>query len=208
MLIAKKTVCWFSHLWPLKTKLNQNESFARMCRKFCAITSSFAARPGNVETPVWPDLRPTTFTLASFKKIYQLFFQITLRNILLRFSFPHSFIQRQIPLFLDTLQWPLSNSCHPSPVKYVLISFGKAFPRMTRPSNQLRIIFFQIWHRAPGAIMIMQKEKRNQTFVLWQRVFHNQFDLPNKRIRLSKWFDERCLIERQWGIEKVNTCVQ
>ena len=79
-------------------------------------------------------------------------------------GFPHSFIQRQIPLFLDTLQWPLSNSCHPSPVKYVLISFGKAFPRMTRPSNQLRIIFFQIWHRAQGAIMIMQKEKRNQAF--------------------------------------------
>ena len=165
MLIAKKKqFAVFSHLWPLKTKLNQNESFARMCRKFCAITSSFAARPGNVETPVWPDLRPTTFTLASFKKFYQLFFQITLRNILLRFSFPHSFIQRQIPLFLDTLQWPLSNSCHPSPVKYVLISFGKAFPRMTRPSNQLRIIFFQIWHRAPGPIMIMQKEKRNQAF--------------------------------------------
>ena len=37
-------------------------------------------------------------------------------------------------------------------------------PRMTRPSNQLRIIFFQIWHRAPGPIMIMQKEKRNQAF--------------------------------------------
>ena len=105
-----------------------------MCRKFCAITSSFAARPGNVETPVWPDLRPTTFTLASFKKFYQLFFQITLRNILLRFSFPHSFIQRQIPLFLDTLQWPLSNSCHPSPVKYAPISFGKAFPDSTQQS--------------------------------------------------------------------------
>ena len=53
-------------------------------------------------------------------------------------------------------------------------------------------------------------KRRNATklFVLWQRVFHNQFDLPNKRIRLSKWFDERCLIEKQWGIEKVNTCVQ
>ena len=54
-------------------------------------------------------------------------------------------------------------------------------------------------------------KRRNATklFVLWQRVFHNQFDLPNKRIWLSKWFDERCLIERQWGrIEKVNTCVQ
>ena len=140
-----------------------------MCRKFCAITSSFAARPGNVETPVWPDLRPTTFTLASFKKIYQLFSKLytlfqkhsfALHNI----SFPQSFIQRQILLFVDTLQWPLSNSCHPSPVKYAPISFGKSFPRMTRPSNQLRIIFFQIWHRAPGAIMIMQKEKRNQVF--------------------------------------------
>ena len=140
-----------------------------MCRKFCAITSSFAARPGNVETPVWPDLRPTTFTLASFKFFinlfpnYLLFFpkhSFALHNI----SFPQSFIQRQILLFVDTLQWPLSNSCHPSPVKYAPISFGKAFPRMTRPSNQLRIIFFQIWHRAPGAIMIMQKEKRNQVF--------------------------------------------
>ena len=140
-----------------------------MCRKFCAITSSFAARPGNVETPVWPDLRPTTFTLASLKICYQLVSKLytlfqkhsfALHNI----SFPQSFIQRQILLFVDTLQWPLSNSCHPSPVKYTPISFGKAFPRMTRPSNQLRIIFFQIWHRAPGAIMIMQKEKRNQAF--------------------------------------------
>ena len=33
-------------------------------------------------------------------------------------SFPQSFIQRQILFFLDTLQWPLSNSCHPSIVKY------------------------------------------------------------------------------------------
>ena len=119
-----------------------------MCRKFCAITSSFAARPGNVETPVWPDLRPTTFTLASFKILYQLFSKLhslfpkhpfALHDI----SFPQSFIQCQILLFLDTLQWPLSNSCHPSPVKYAPISFGKAFPRMTRPSNQLRIIFFK-----------------------------------------------------------------
>ena len=140
-----------------------------MCRKFCAITSSFAARPGNVETPVWPDLRPTTFTLASFKICYQLVSKLytlfqkhsfALHNI----SFPQSFIQCQILLFVDTLQWPLSNSCHPSPVKYAPISFGKSFPRMTRPSNQLRIIFFQIWHRAQGAIMIMQKEKRNQAF--------------------------------------------
>ena len=129
---------------------------ARMCRKFCAITSSFAARPGNVETPVWPDLRPTTFTLASFKILYQLFSKL------------HSLFPKH-PFALHDIsfpQWPLSNSCHPSPVKYAPISFGKAFPRMTRPSNQLRIIFFQIWHRAPGAIMIMQKEKRNQTFVL------------------------------------------
>ena len=143
-----------------------------------------------------PSHWPLLWFCINFFPNYTFFFpkhSFALHNI----SFPQSFIQRQILLFVDTLQWPLSNSCHPSPVKYAPISFGKAFPRMTRPSNQLRIIFFQIWHRAPGAIMIMQKEKRNQTFVLWQRVFHNQFDLPNKRIRLSKWFDERYLIERQ-----------
>ena len=166
MLIAKKKqFAVFSHLWPLKTKLNQNESFARMCRKFCAITSSFAARPGNVETPVWPDLRPTTFTLASFKKFYQLFFQITLRNILLRFmtSVFHSHSSSANSFFsLIPYNGPFQIvatlvlwSMHPSLLEK---------PFLTRPSNQLRIIFFQIWHRAPGPIMIMQKEKRNQAF--------------------------------------------
>ena len=110
-----------------------------------------------------PSPWPLSKFVINFFPNYFLFFpkhSFALHNI----SFPQSFIQRQILLFVDTLQWPLSNSCHPSPVKYAPISFGKAFPRMTRPSNQLRIIFFQIWHRAPGAIMIMQKEKRNQAF--------------------------------------------
>ena len=155
---------------------------------------------------------PSHWPLSKFSSIFfpncTLFFpkhSFALHNI----SFPQSFIQRQILLFVDTLQWPLSNSCHPSPVKYAPISFGKAFPRMTRPSNQLRIIISKSGTEHREQLWSCKRRNATKLFVLWQRVFHNQFDLPNKRIWLSKWFDERCLIERQWGrIEKVNTCVQ
>lgn len=185
-----------------------------MCRKFCAITSSFAARPGNVETPVWPDLRPTTFTLASFKKIYQLFFpNYTLfsRNILLRFitSVFHNHSSNVKSFFsLIPYNGPFQIvatlvlwSMHPSLLE-------KPFLEWLDPAISWESFSSKSGTEHQEQLWSCKRRNATKLFVLWQRVFHNQFDLPNKRIRLSKWFDERCLIDRQWGIGKVNTCVQ
>ena len=48
-------------------------------------------------------------------------------------------------------------SMHPSLLE-------KPFLEWLDPAISWESFFFQIWHRAPGAIMIMQKEKRNQAF--------------------------------------------
>ena len=139
---------------------------------------------------------------------YLLFFpkhSFALHNI----SFPQSFIQCQILLFVDTLQWPLSNSCHPSPVKYHPSLLEKPFLEWLDPAISWESFSSKSGTEHQEQLWSCKRRNATKLFVLWQLVFHNQFDLPNKRKRLSKWFDERCLIERQWGrIEKVNTCVQ
>ena len=179
-----------------------------MCRKFCAITSSFAARPGNVETPVWPDLRPTTFTLASFKKFYQLFSKLHSETFFCASVF-HTHSSNVKSLF------SLIPYNGPFQIVATLVLWSMYSSLLEKPFLEWLdpAISWESFSSKSGTEhrdQLWSCKRRNATklFVLWQRVFHNQFDLPNKRIRLSKWFDERCLIERQWGIEKVNTCVQ
>ena len=139
---------------------------------------------------------------------YPLFFpkhSFALHNI----SFPQSFTQRQILLFLIPYNGPFQIvatlilwNIHPSLLE-------KPFLEWLDPAISWESFSSKSGTQHREQLWSCKRRNATKLFVLWQRVFHNQFDLPNKRIWLSKWFDERCLIERQWGrIEKVNTCVQ